>query len=143
MKCCLLQLPRHCIYVVTLLLSNTYALCKCTQGISPFTSPHMMRMRKKSTLGLCLHHFRNPSTLQCQNILQDTAHPVQKLGNRETVHDKRNHQLKHSFVFIPVSRLRACTLTASLAGTLPSPKLRWAQLSQQKLGTHCRLKSPL
>lgn len=73
--------------------------------------------------------------------VQDTARPLQKC--REAVHDKWNHQLKHSFVFIPVSRLGTCTPTASLAGTLSSPELWCTQLSQQKLETHHRLKSPL
>lgn len=40
-------LRRYRVCFVTLLLSKTYALCKCIRGISPFTSPHMMRGRKK------------------------------------------------------------------------------------------------
>lgn len=124
---------------VALFLSNIYALCKCTRRISLCTYPRMMK-RGKPILGLCLRHFRNATTLQWQKVLQDAARPLQKW--RETVHDKWNRQLKHSFVFVPVSRLGACTPPAPLARALPSPKVWWAQLPQQKLGGRDGLKSP-
>lgn len=124
---------------MALFLSNIYALCKCTRRISPFTYSHVMK-GGKSILGLCLHCFRSATTLQWQKVLQDTARPSQKW--RETVRDKWNGRWKHSFVFVPIPRLGACTPPAPLAGALPSPKLWWAQLSQQKLGGRRGLKSP-